>query len=98
LLIPLEELYFTLVRYKKTRSIGVKRSTFGLVWESVELMGTKGIGVEEFPLKVKISQNPLQSSPIHLIPPFPKQALNENIHFTRAAHSSRGALFRLGEI
>jgi hypothetical protein len=35
----------------------------------------KGIGVEEFPLQVKIFQNPLQSSSIHLNPSFPKQAL-----------------------
>jgi hypothetical protein len=35
----------------------------------------KGIGVEEFPLYVKIFQNSLQSSSIHLNPPFPKQTL-----------------------
>jgi hypothetical protein len=37
----------------------------------------KSIGVKEFPLYVKISQNLLQSSSIHLIPPFPKQARRE---------------------
>jgi hypothetical protein len=35
--------------------------------------------VEEFPLQVKISQNLLQSSSIHLNPPFPKQALSVSI-------------------
>jgi hypothetical protein len=35
----------------------------------------KSIGVGEFPLQVRISQNPLQFSSVHLIPPFPKQAL-----------------------